>query len=224
VDEDVEAPLPGRTGALAATVRLKPRWAEVPDEELLALLDIHPDAPPLFELARLPPEELEERLGRRAAGIVLAAIELGRRSLRATETRPRLQNPQQVYEYLEPALAGLGRERFHVLCFNTRNILIADVLLGEGTQDRCPVEPRDVYIAALRAGAQRIVLAHNHPSGDAEPSSNDLDLTRQLVEGSHLLRITVLDHLVVGAGCYVSMAERGMGGLGRGSTSITAER
>jgi DNA repair protein RadC len=107
-------------------------------------------------------------------------------------------------------MAGLRKEEFHVLCFNARNVLLRDACVAEGSSDACPVDPREVFSAALASRASAIVLAHNHPSGDPTPSEADIALTRQLVEGSHLLAIKLLDHIVVGDGTYSSLLERGL--------------
>jgi DNA repair protein RadC len=149
-------------------------------------------------------------LGPVRAAQVLAALELGRRAWRATERRPRMRTPKEIYAYLAPTLSALRREVFHVLCFNPRNVLLADVRVAEGTMDTCPVDPREVYAAALAARASAIVLAHNHPSGDPEPSGQDMSLTMQLAEAGQLLGIKVLDHLIVGDASYVSMMQRGL--------------
>lgn len=151
----------------------------------------------------------QPRLGPVRAAQLVAALELGRRAQRATERRPRLRNPREIHAYLAPALSALRREVFHVLCFNPRNVLLADVRVAEGTMNTCPVDPREVYAAALTTRATAIVLAHNHPSGDPEPSAQDVSLTVQLVEAGRLLGIKVLDHLVLGDGAYVSLMERG---------------
>ena len=143
------------------------------------------------------------------AAQVLAALELGRRVQRAVETRPKLRTPLEIYRYLTPSLAALRREVFHVLAFNTRNVLLHDARVAEGTANSCPVDPRDVFRTAMTAKATGIVLAHNHPSGDPEPSAADVALTRQLVNGGRLLGIRVMDHLVVGDGAFVSMMARG---------------
>jgi len=152
----------------------------------------------------------QPRLGPARAAQVLAALELGRRAQRATERRPRLRNPREIHGYLSPTLSALRREVFHVLCFNPRNVLLADVRVAEGTMNTCPVDPREVYAAALTTRATAIVLAHNHPSGDPEPSMQDVALTVQLAEAGRLLGIKVLDHLVLGDGTYVSLMERGL--------------
>lgn len=137
------------------------------------------------------------------------ALELGRRGLMAQESRPRLRNPREIYEYLAPTLGALRREVFHVLCFNARNVLLRDVRVAAGTVAACTVDPREVFRAALRAECSAIVLAHNHPSGDPEPSAADLNLTQQIVQGGQALGIQVLDHIVVGDGRYASLLERG---------------
>jgi len=107
-------------------------------------------------------------------------------------------------------LAARRRERFHVLCLSSRHVLLADVLVAEGTQDGCMVDPREVFSVALAVRARGVVLAHNHPSGDPKPSEHDIILTERAVAAGQLLGISVVDHLVVGAGRYLSMAERGL--------------
>jgi len=164
----------------------------------------------LKALVLLPPSELSALpgLGLARAARVLAALELGRRVQRKQEERPRLHNATEVYQYLRPVLSALRKEVFHVLSFNSRNILLHDARVAEGTMNACPVDPREVFSAALAAKATAIVLAHNHPSGDPEPSAQDLALTAQIVDGGRLLGIKVLDHLVVGDGTFTSMMER----------------
>jgi len=159
---------------------------------------------------------------------VLAALELGRRAQRVAERRPRLRTPREIFTYLTPHLGALRREVFHVLCFNARNVLLLDARVAEGTINACMVDPREVFAAAITARATAIVLAHNHPSGDPEPSGQDLSLTAQLLEAGRMLGIKVLDHVVVGNGTYVSMMERGdlpsLGGEERGPWRMAGER
>ena len=137
------------------------------------------------------------------------ALELGRRGLKAQEARPRLGTPHTIYEYLAPSLGLLRHEVFHVLCFNARNVLLQDVRVATGTVATCFVDPREVFRVAVRANCPAIVLAHNHPSGDPEPSRQDRDLTAKLVTAGKLLGIKVLDHIIVGDGRYVSFLNRG---------------
>ncbi len=148
-------------------------------------------------------------LSPKRAATLLAAAELGRRVQRSEERRPRLKTPAEIYRHLAPTLQGLRREEFHVLCFNSRNTLLQDVRVAEGTMNACPVDPREVFAAAISARATAIVFAHNHPSGDPEPSSDDVSLTRRLFEGAQLLGIHALDHVVIGDITFVSLLERG---------------
>jgi DNA repair protein RadC len=144
------------------------------------------------------------------AAQMLAALELGRRIQRSTEARPRLRQPKDTFAYLIPALSAQRLERFHVLCLNTRSFLLRDVRVCEGSADACAVDPREVFAAAVLARAASVVLAHNHPSGDPEPSREDLALTQQLVDGARLLHVRVVDHVIVGDGCYFSFLEKGV--------------
>ncbi|HMK74009.1 MAG TPA: DNA repair protein RadC [Myxococcaceae bacterium] len=214
---------PGTGAQEAARERLLRSGAEgLADVELLALL-FGPLADGLGSLAErlleaggglrgllsLEPHELCARggLGPDRAAQVLAAVELARRAQIQAERRPCLRSPDEVQRYLSPRLAVRGKEQFRVLCFNTRNVLLADIVVAQGTVDSCPVDPREVYRAALSARASAIVLAHNHPSGDPTPSLSDLDLTRQLVDAGRTLGIRVLDHVIIADGRYSSFLQ-----------------
>lgn len=165
----------------------------------------------LKALCMRDPQELCAQPGMtpKRAAQVAAALELGRRIMRTGETRPILRTPDDIYAYLAPTLCGLQREQFRVLCLNSRNALIADVQVAQGTITSCPVDPRDVFRAAINAKATGIILAHNHPSGDPTPSVADLELTQQLMGGANLFCIRVLDHVVLGDWAFSSMARRG---------------
>lgn len=184
----------------------------------------------LKALVQREPRELDARpgVGPERTARFLAALELGRRAQRAPERRPRLRTPREIHAYLAPELSALRREVFHVLCFNARNVLLRDARVAEGTINACPVDPREVFAAAITARATAIVLAHNHPSGDPEPSAQDLSLTAQLIEAGRVLNIKVLDHLVIGDGTYASLLERGelslLGGETSGPWSMAGER
>jgi DNA repair protein RadC len=166
----------------------------------------------LRALASMEPTELctAAGLGRERASQVLAALELARRAHLAPDDRPRLRTASEVYRYLAPRIALLRHEVFQVLSFNTRNVLLADTRVAEGTTDACTVDPREVFRAALAARATALIFAHNHPSGDPEPSEADLALTRELQAGARIFHLRVLDHVVVGAGRYVSLARAGL--------------
>ncbi len=148
-------------------------------------------------------------LGPARAAQMLAALELGRRAQRSRELRPRLSTTRHIFEHMWPELCALQREVFHVLCFNGRNVLVANVRVAEGSQDLCAVDPREVFRAALLHRAAGVVFVHNHPSGEPTPSGSDLALTRHLARAGRILRVPVMDHLIVGDGRYHSMAEHG---------------
>ena len=148
-------------------------------------------------------------LGLARATALLAALELGRRVMQQpSAARPFIGSADLAYAYLAPTLQALRHEVFHVLCLNSRKALLFDARVSQGTVDSCPVDPREVFAAALSCGASCLILAHNHPSGVPEPSPEDIVLTRRLAEGGKTLGIQVLDHLIIGDGRYVSFHER----------------
>lgn len=166
----------------------------------------------LRALLQEDPHELCARpgLGPSRAAQVLAALELGKRAQRTSDRRPKLRTPVEIDAYLRPQIALMRREVFHVLCFNSRNVLLRDVRVAEGTTNLCPVDPREVFATAINCHATGIVLAHNHPSGDPQPSTQDVALTRQLAEGARILGLRMLDHIVLGESGFVSFLEHGL--------------
>jgi DNA repair protein RadC len=142
---------------------------------------------------------------------LLAVLELARRAL-VTELvqRPVFDSPQTVREYLRLQLAELPHEVFMVLFLDAQHRLIVGEELFRGTLTQTSVYPREVLKRALALNAAAVILAHNHPSGVAEPSRADEALTRHLVTALQLVDVRVLDHLVVGRAQVVSFAERGL--------------
>ena len=121
-----------------------------------------------------------------------------------------LTNPAAVSQYLVAEFAGLEHEVFACLFLDNRHRVIRYEELFRGTIDGCSVHPREVVKAALTANAAALILAHNHPSGVAEPSRADTQLTRRLTDALGLVDVRVLDHIVVGGIETVSFAERGL--------------
>lgn len=159
-----------------------------------------------------PPEALVEFHGLEPLEVarVLACGELARRLHRSPDERPRLHSPTDIYAWARPRFVGLKREEFHVLCLNNRHTLLRHVRVTEGSVDQCQVDPREAFAPAVACRASCIVLLHNHPSGDPEPSTHDVALTRQLKEAARLLCIRLVDHLVLGDSGFVSMLQRGL--------------
>lgn len=130
-------------------------------------------------------------------------------SLTYATTKPSLTSPKLVREYLHARLAHLPSEEFHGLFLDTQNNLISHESLFTGTVDSCAVHPREVAKLALQHNAAAIIFAHNHPSGNPEPSASDRQITQRLKNALALIDVRVLDHVVVGEGTSVSLAERG---------------
>lgn len=112
--------------------------------------------------------------------------------------RPVISSWSALVIYARTALAHEPREQFRVLFLDKKNQLIADETLGQGTVDHAPVYPREVARRALELSASAVILLHNHPSGDPQPSAADIDMTRQIIKALDALKIAVHDHLVVG--------------------------
>ena len=165
-------------------------------------------------LLRLGLDELRgiSGVGNARAARVLAAVELGRRALAGEAgARPQFRSAADLGHYLMPLYGGHRVERFGVLLLDTRLRLIRTSILASGSADGVVVEPRDVYREALLASATGVVAFHNHPSGDPTPSSADRLVTVRLVHAGHVLGITLVDHIILGAGHYYSFkAENGL--------------
>ncbi len=140
-----------------------------------------------------------------------AVLEMGRRHLRETLQRgDALSNPADTRAYLSARLRGYGHEVFACLFLDNRHRVIHYAELFHGTLDGTSVHPREVLKQALAHNAAALILAHNHPSGVAEPSRADEHLTHRLRDALALVDIRVLDHIVIGDGACVSFAERGL--------------
>lgn len=150
-------------------------------------------------------------MGEAKAAQLKATMELARRALQEQmRARDALSSPSAVREWLMLRLGGLAHEVFMVLLLDAQNRLIAAEELFRGTLTQTSVYPREVVKQALAHNAAAVILAHNHPSGLAEPSRADEFLTQTLKQALALVDVRVLDHLIVGAGCSCSFAERGM--------------
>lgn len=166
---------------------------------LRSLLDADPQALP--DLPGLGPAKYAE---------LLAALELGQRHLAATlERADVMANPELTRHFLSRRLRNLRREVFAVLFLDSQHQLIAFEELFQGTLDSCSVHPRQVVERALSLNAAAVILAHNHPSGVAEPSAADRQITERLRQALDLIDVRVLDHFVIGEGRGTSFAERG---------------
>jgi DNA repair protein RadC len=161
---------------------------------------------------RTPGELMRLRgIGPAKAVELLAAFELGRRAqAEQEEPRPLLRSPDDVAKRMIPLLRDRKTEVFYVLILDAKNALTIDIELSVGTLNASLVHPREVFKAAIDNGAASIIVVHNHPSGNPEPSSEDIEITRQLSEAGRIIGIPLHDHLIVAGEFYTSHAERGL--------------
>jgi DNA repair protein RadC len=139
-----------------------------------------------------------------------AALELGRRLATHTdETRRTIRTAQDVEDEMGD-MRNLQIEEFRILLLNTRNQVLAQKVISRGTLNGSLVHPREVFRHAIKLSSNSIICVHNHPSGDPNPSDDDLAITRRLVEAGKLIDIQVLDHVIIGSGRVVSLRDRGL--------------
>jgi DNA repair protein RadC len=150
-------------------------------------------------------------IGRVRAIRLVAALELGRRrEAAAIREKPELGNSEQSFRYLRPLIGDLAHEEFHLLCLNRANRLLGSHLVSRGGVTGTVADARTIFRAALSHGSvTSLVLAHNHPSGQAFPSQADIVLTRKLAAGARQLDLYVLDHIIVAGERYYSFADDG---------------
>jgi DNA repair protein RadC len=166
---------------------------------------------PLQELAWAAPDAISgwPGIGLARGAAIAAAFELGRRGAWAPPRRgDRCLDPGRVHELMRHA-AFAEREAFHVVLLDVRGRLLRAVQVAEGSLSQCPVSPRDALRPAVREGAHGVVFVHNHPSGDATPSADDVDLTDRLRAAAEVVGVLARDHVIVAAGGYYSFVEAG---------------
>lgn len=163
----------------------------------------------LGQLARVSPAELMvvPALGVARSAALAAAFELGRRARRGRPVEL-VEGPEDAYGVFAPLLEDLDQEAVAVLCLGARHQPLHAGIVAVGSLNSAGVHPREVFRTAVAVNAAALVLAHNHPSGDPEPSEDDVRLTRRLQRCGETLGIELLDHLVVGDRRWVSLRER----------------
>ena len=147
-------------------------------------------------------------IGKAKVAQILAAMEIVKRQLRQPLKKINIiKNPHHLFEYLKVSMANLSREEFRLLHLNRSKHLIAEEVLFRGTVDESTVYTREVVESALRKKASALIFAHNHPTGPAEASQEDIELTRSLVTACRAVDIPVLDHVIIGRGDCVSLRQ-----------------
>ena len=149
-------------------------------------------------------------IGPAKASQLLAAVELGKRAcVEESDKKISLTSPAKVAKLLIPKMRHLEEEHFKALILNTKNQLLRVVDVAVGTLNAAIVHPREIFKIAIKANAAGLIVAHNHPSGDTNPSREDIALTRRLAEAGRILGIEFIDHIIIGDGCWLSMKEKG---------------
>ena len=138
-------------------------------------------------------------IGPAKAAQMKAALELSKRLEADVDEKPQpvLKSPEDVAAVMRSKLKGKKKEHFWVICLDTRNRLIDDKLVSIGSLDTSIVHPREVFKEAVSSSAASVIFVHNHPSGDPEPSNEDVELTKRLVKAGEIIGIDVLDHVIV---------------------------
>jgi DNA repair protein RadC len=166
----------------------------------------------LQKLAEASIEELSfiKGIGLAKAAQIKAAFEIGRRLSTQTPSykSKELTDPEKVYRLIKSKLKDSHKEHFYIIALNSRNQSIAEVSVG--SLNASIVHPREVFAEAIKNKAASVVFAHNHPSGDPEPSEDDLVLTKRLVESGKILGIEVFDHIIVAKDEFFSFKDKGI--------------
>ena len=187
----------------------------------------------LKRMAEARPKQFEnvKGVGSAKAAQLVAAFELGRRLAVSHAERKKISAPSDVADMLMPRMRDLQKEVVCVICLDTKGgittqgiagdadneldwegqrLLVSEETVFEGTLNASVFHPREIFRFAIEESANSIVLAHNHPSGDPQPSQEDIRATKQLIEAGNYIGIKVLDHIIIGDGIFYSLKEEGV--------------
>jgi DNA repair protein RadC len=153
------------------------------------------------------PELENAGLTQKQAAKLLAAIELGKRVFTTSPRTELITDPQSSASLLQYDLGYSAVEKGAVLILDIKHRLISKEIIAIGNNTECIVDPKMVFERILRHQGCRFILAHNHPSGELDPSPEDIQLTKQFLEASKFMNVTMLDHLIIGGGSYYSIRE-----------------
>ena len=197
-----------------------PTPSSLPDEKLLEMFLPPPAVRELIEGYGTAQQALNEALpgeiqrlpgvGKAKAQLFLCARELARRLYASSnELPPVIRTPQDVFSRFSH-WKSLGQEQMAAIYLTTKNGILAERVISQGTLNMTVADPRSVFEWAIRLRAASVILVHNHPSGDCTPSPEDVVMTKKMVEAGNVLGIPVLDHCIIGKSQYVSLKEKGM--------------
>ena len=165
----------------------------------------------LAELTSMAVPELSavKGIGKVKAIQLQCAGELGRRAVRNQSEAVCFDTPQAIGDHYLPRFSGSRQEEVLLLNLNTKNRLIRELVLSRGTVCQTLLSPREVFLEALRYNAVKIILLHNHPSGDPTPSLEDIEITHMIEEAGKLLAVPLADHIIIGGSSFISLKEMG---------------
>ncbi len=164
----------------------------------------------LCDLKEITPEELKntEGIGDVKAARIMAALELAKRiKNEKIEESPYISSPQDVVDLVMEDMRNYDREHFKSILLNTKNKVLGIETISIGNLNSSLAHPREIFKNAIKRSAASIILIHNHPSGDPQPSREDINLTKELIKVSEILKIKIFDHVIIGNRCYFSMKE-----------------
>jgi DNA repair protein RadC len=170
------------------------------------------DGRSLRDIAAMSLHDIEALgIGRARATAIVAAFEIARRLPSSDgKVKPVLRRPDDVAARFGPRLRDLKHEEFWAILLNAANQLIFETRVTSGTLNASLVHPRECFHVALQHKAASVIFVHNHPSGNPEPSQEDLAITKQLIEAGKILGIPVHDHVIIAGATFTSLAERGI--------------
>lgn len=164
-------------------------------------------------LADISLEELMQvkGIGKCKAAQILAAIEIGKRlNRRKIEDKIKVSSPIVLVDLLMDEMRDLKKEHFKIAILDTKNQILSIEEISIGSLNASIVHPREVFNKAIKRSANKIILIHNHPSGDPTPSNEDISVTNRLKEVGNIIGIEVLDHIIIGDNRYISLKEKNL--------------
>jgi DNA repair protein RadC len=142
---------------------------------------------------------------------IKAALEIGKRLLREESSiKKKINNASDLVDYYKPYMRDMKKEIFKLIMLDVKNKIIKDSTISEGSLTESIVHPREVLREIVRASAASVIFLHNHPSGESNPSKNDMDITERLVEACNIIGVKVLDHIILGEDNFTSFAQEGL--------------
>ena len=183
------------------------------NSELLAsLLGISPDKLGPVDLSKILNAPCAiEGIGEKRSKKIYVVKEVVRRIMESSEPTPlTIHGPEDVYRFLRPRFIHETKEQFTLVLLNTKNLIIATPTISIGSLSASVVHPREIFGEAVKYHSASIILVHNHPSGDPDPSKEDIATTERLIKAGEIMDIPVLDHIIIGNHHFSSFKEKGL--------------